>query len=132
MASRCTIALVDPPVAASATMALWNEAIVNTALGRRPASTISTASRPALWECSSRPLSGAGVPAMPGIVIPSASAMTAIVEAVPIVLQWPLLRIIDFSDSRRSASVISAARTSSHEAPHVGTAAQRSARGSGR
>ena len=45
--------------------------------------------------------------------MPSASAMTAIVEAVPIVLQWPLLRIIDRSDSRRSASVMSAAFTSS-------------------
>jgi len=39
--------------------------------------------------------------------------MTAIVEAVPIVLQWPLLRIIADSLCRRSSSVISLARTSS-------------------
>ena len=42
----------------------------------------------------------AGVPASPGMVVPSASAMQAIVEAVPIVLQWPRLRIIDDSDAQ--------------------------------
>ena len=45
--------------------------------------------------------------------MPSASAMMAIVEAVPIVLQCPLLRIIPDSDLRKSAWVISPARTSS-------------------
>jgi hypothetical protein len=65
-------------------------------------------------SASSSRLSGAGVPATPGIVMPSASATTAIVEAVPMVLQWPLLRIIADSDSRRNASVMSVpARTSS-------------------
>ena len=66
MASRCTTALVDPPMAASATIALRKEPAVSTVLGRRSASTSSTASRPVAWACSSRRLSGAGVPAMPG------------------------------------------------------------------
>ena len=35
MASRWTTALVEPPIAASATIALWNDARVRTALGRR-------------------------------------------------------------------------------------------------
>ena len=35
MASRCTTALVDPPIAASATIALWNEPFVRKVLGRR-------------------------------------------------------------------------------------------------
>ena len=38
------------------------------------------------------------MPAMPGNVMPSASASSPIVEAVPIVLQCPRLRIIDDSD----------------------------------
>ncbi len=78
-----------------------------------PASTISTASRPVAWAASSSRLSAAGVPASPGIVVPSASAMIAIVEAVPIVLQWPRLRIIDDSDCTKSASDRFPARTSS-------------------
>ena len=42
---------------------------------------------------------------MPGSVMPSASAMTAIVEAVPMVLQWPALRAPQTSASVRSAAV---------------------------
>ena len=82
-------------------------------LGRRPSATISTASRPVSWAPSSSRLSGAGVPAIPGIVVPSASATQAIVEAVPIVLQWPLLRIIEDSDVRNASSDSVPARTSS-------------------
>ena len=102
-----------PPTAASATIALRKEPRVKTSLGRRSAATISTASRPAAWEPSSRRLSGAGVPAVPGIVAPSASATIAMVDAVPIVLQCPLLRIIDDSDVRNFASESVPARTSS-------------------
>ncbi len=104
---------MEPPTAASATIALRNEPRLKTSLGRRSAATISTASRPASWEPSSRRLSGAGVPAIPGIVAPSASATIAIVEAVPIVLQCPRLRIIDDSDFMKSSSESVPARTSS-------------------
>ncbi len=68
---------------------------------------------PAAWAASSRRLSAAGVPARPGSVVPSDSAITAIVEAVPIVLQWPRLRIIEDSDCRKSSRDSVPARTSS-------------------
>ena len=62
---------------------------------------------------SSSRLSGAGVPATPGMTVPSASASRPIVDAVPMVLQWPLLRIVDDSDLRKSACDSVPARTSS-------------------
>ena len=49
----------------------------------------------------------------PGRVSPSASVTQAIVEAVPIVMQWPFERDIAFSISSNSASVIRPARSSS-------------------
>ena len=45
--------------------------------------------------------------------MPSASATSAMVDAVPIVLQWPALRIIADSDRRNCASLSVPARTSS-------------------
>ena len=45
--------------------------------------------------------------------MPSASAMQAMVEAVPMVLQWPRLRIIDDSDAMKAASGSWPARTCS-------------------
>ena len=45
--------------------------------------------------------------------MPSASAKLPIVDAVPIVLQWPLLRIIDFSELLKSSCDIVPARTAS-------------------
>ncbi len=74
-------------MAASATMALRNEPRVRIVLGRRSAVTMSTTSRPASWARSRSRLSAAGVPAIPGIVMPSASTTQAIVDAVPMVLQ---------------------------------------------
>ena len=50
---------------------------------------------------------------MPGIVVPSASAMQAMVDAVPIVLQCPRLRIIDDSDAMNVAVRQLPARTCS-------------------
>jgi hypothetical protein len=81
--------------------------------GVRRAATISTASLPVSCAPSSRRLSAAGVPARPGNTIPSASASNPIVEAVPIVLQWPRLRIIEDSDLMNSDSESVPARTSS-------------------
>ena len=46
-------------------------------------------------------------------MVPSASAIRAIVEAVPIVLQWPWLRIMEDSDLRNCSFESSPARTSS-------------------
>ena len=104
---------VEPPTAATATMALRNDAFVMMSLGLRSAATRSTMSRPVSCESDSSRASAAGVPANPGMVIPSASATTAIVDAVPMVLQWPLLRIIDCSDCRNCPFVIVPARASS-------------------
>ena len=99
MASRWTTAFVEPPIAASATIALRNEPrrqdVARASAGRdhldrQPA---GARGRPRAAGCPAP-----GVPAMPGIVMPSASATQAIVDAVPIVLQCPRLRIIDDSD----------------------------------
>ena len=100
-------------MAASATIALANEAFVRRVEGRRSAATISTASRPVPCAASSSRLSAAGVPATPGTTIPSASATSAIVEAVPIVLQCPRDRIIAFSERVKSSADRVPARTSS-------------------
>ena len=79
----------------------------------RCAATISTASRPVACALSSSRLSAAGVPARPGSTMPSASASKPIVEAVPIVLQWPRLRIIDDSELMNCSSDSLPPRTSS-------------------
>ena len=54
---------------------------------------------------------GAEIAALPESAMPSASAMEAMVEAVPIVLQVPVERLIEASASRNSACVISPAFT---------------------
>ena len=87
IASRCTTAFVDPPIAARARIAFSKEALVITSLGLRSLVTISTIRRPVLWAACNNRLSAAGVPATPGSVIPSASAIIPMVDAVPIVLQ---------------------------------------------
>ena len=61
----------------------------------------------------SRRASTAGQAALPGRVIPSASTILAIVEAVPIVMQWPGERDIACSAALNSVIVISPARTAS-------------------
>ena len=66
-----------------------------------------------LCAWASSRLSGAGRPAVPGSVVPSTSASRPMVEAVPIVLQCPRLRIIDDSDWRKSCCDSLPARTSS-------------------
>ena len=124
MASRCTTALVDPPSAARATIALRNDAAVSTWLGRRSACTISTASFPVPWAWASSRLSGAGSPAVPGRVVPSTSASSPMVEAVPITLQCPRLRIIDDSAAMKSAWDSSGPYVLA-QPPHVGAAAER-------
>ena len=56
-------------------------------LGFRPTRIISTIRRPVSCDIDSSRASGAGVPAKPGMVMPNASATTAMVDAVPMVLQ---------------------------------------------
>ena len=102
-------------------MALRNDPAVSTALGRRPAATSSTASRPLWWARSSSRLSGPGCRPRRGMVMPSASARQAMVEAVPM-KRRPRLRIMADSDSWK----VSAAGLGPDllpEPPHVGAAA---------
>ena len=75
--------------------------------------TISTIRRPDIRASRARRASTAGQAALPGKVIPSASTIDAMVEAVPIVMQWPGERDIALSASANSAPVISPARTAS-------------------
>jgi len=51
--------------------------------------------------------SAAGIAALVGMPMPSASTIEAIVEAVPMVLQWPAERDMHASASTMSAAVIS-------------------------
>ena len=113
IARRWTTAFVEPPIAARATIALWNDPLVRKADGLRSAFTRSTASRPVRCAACSSRLSGAGVPATPGTTVPSASATSAIVEAVPMVLQCPRLRIIADSERVNCSRLSVPARTSS-------------------
>ncbi|CAB4789100.1 unannotated protein [freshwater metagenome] len=68
-------------------IALIKDAFVITSLGLRSALTMSTMSRPVSCEAANNLESGAGMPVIPGAVIPRASAIKLIVDAVPIVLQ---------------------------------------------
>ena len=75
--------------------------------------TSSTIWRPAASATCARRESTAGIAAAPGSVSPSASVMHAIVDAVPIVMQWPFERDIEFSISVKSPSLIRPLRSSS-------------------
>ena len=115
MATRWMIALVLPPIAMSARIALSNAAAVRISDGLGPpARAISTARRPDSSASASRRESGAGMAAFPGKVMPSASTIEAIVDAVPITMQWPAERDMQLSASHSSSSLIRPARFSAH------------------
>jgi len=106
-------ALVEPPIAMSARIALSKACAVRICEGLGPpASAISTARRPAISAIASRRESDAGIAALPGRVMPSASTTDAIVDAVPITMQWPLERDMHDSASQSSSSVSRPARRS--------------------
>src|SRR3989442_10393305 len=75
--------------------------------------TSSTMRRPAMRARRYLRASTAGIAALPGMPTPSASIIDAIVDAVPIVMQWPCERCMQDSASWNSSSVILPARTSS-------------------
>ena len=117
-------------MAASATIALRNEPPVSTGLGPPLRRDHLHGQPPGLVGA----LAAGGCPApasrpCPGSVMPSASASSPIVEAVPIVLQWPRLRIIDDSERRNSCLGQRARADLLAEPPHVRAAAQRLRRG---
>ncbi len=95
-------------------MALSNASFVNISLGFGPCDmAISTARRPVASAAWARRASTAGIDAVPGKHMPSASTSDVMVEAVPISLQCPAEGLAADSSSSKSASVIFPARSSS-------------------
>ena len=115
IAVRWITALVEPPSAIINRIAFSNARWVRTSLGRMPRRTVSTICRPTASAIRSRRASGAGMAAEPDKAIPSASAMAAIVEAVPITVQWPSERLMPSSSSRIASSSIVPARYSAQK-----------------
>src|SRR5204862_6483349 len=98
IATRWMTALVEPPIAMSARIALSNAFAVRISDGfGPPANAISTARRPDSSASAILRESEAGIAALPERVMPSASASEAIVDAVPITVQRPHAR--DMRDS---------------------------------
>ena len=83
------MALVEPPIASSTRTAFSIASAVMIRLGRRSVPIISTARRPLASAARSRSACTAGIAAVPGSVMPSASAIEAMVLAVPITAQLP-------------------------------------------
>ncbi|SAL07960.1 hypothetical protein AWB81_08454 [Caballeronia arationis] len=112
-AIRCTTALVEPPIAAFVRIAFskaWRVRILSIVRSSR---TMSTMRRPARCASTCRRASTARIAALCGKLMPSDSTIEAIVEAVPIVMQWPRERFMHDSASVNSSCVIVPARTSS-------------------
>ncbi len=89
IAIRWMIALVDPHSAMSVTTPLRKASAVRIIDGRTSSHTRSTARRPAATAIRACAECTAGIVAAPVNVIPSASVIDAIVEAVPIVMHVP-------------------------------------------
>ncbi len=112
-ASRCTAKLVEPPIAELTTTAFSSARLVTTSDSRTFSRTSSTARMPDRWARARRRESTAGSAAMPGRVSPSDSAQQAMVEAVPMVLQWPAERDMHASVARNSSADMAPVRRAS-------------------
>src|ERR1043166_3301329 len=107
------IAFVDPPIAMSAVIAFSKDCADRMSLGFKSSQTISTMRRPHEVALREWLASTAGIDDAPGRVMPSTSAIEVIVDAVPIVMQWPGERAMPSSISDHSQSLILPARFSS-------------------
>ena len=112
-ARRCTTALVEPPSAALARIALAKAAGVRNCDSGRPSRTSSTMRLPATCASACRFASTAGIDAFCGRATPSASHKAAMVEAVPMVWQVPGERLMPRSAARNSSWLIWPADSSS-------------------
>jgi len=112
-AIRCTTAFVDPPIAAFVRIAFSKASRVRILSIVTSSRTISTMRRPARCASTCRRASTAGIAALCGRPMPSDSTIDAIVDAVPIVMQWPRERFMHDSASMNSCWLIVPARTSS-------------------
>ena len=106
------MAFVEPPTACKVRMAFSKAIGVMMSDGRSPSSTSRTICRPAASESCWRRESTAGMAALPGSAMPSASQIAAMVEAVPITMQCPGLRTMQLCSSAQSSSVMRSARSS--------------------
>ena len=107
MATRWMTALVEPPKARTTRTAFSKDSRESGGSGR------STIRRPAATAMRGWSESAAGIEAAPGMVRPRASTAEVIVEAVPIVMQWPGDDAMRSSTDSQSSSVIRPARSSS-------------------
>ena len=87
-------------MAALTMMAFSRAARVRISEGLRFARAMATMRLPLTWQSRRLRESGAGMAAPPGSVKPSASTTQAMLDAVPMVMQWPSLRDMQVSDSR--------------------------------
>src|SRR5215469_15446602 len=106
IASRWITAFEEPPIAALLKIAFSMAFRVRILEMRRSSSTIFTIRRPLNWARVLRRASTAGMAALPGRLIPSASTMLAMLDAVPMVMQCPLDRFMQLSASKNSLSGI--------------------------
>src|SRR5690606_11958663 len=93
------IKLVEPPTAALVTIAFSNAFLVKILDMVKSSFTISTIRRPDNCCITFLRESAAGMDEKPGSVKPNASHMVPMVEAVPIVLQCPILLAAQISAS---------------------------------
>src|SRR3569833_3285956 len=107
--------LVEPPMASLVMKALSKASRVNTSDNFKSSLTISTIRIPDMWANTFRLESAAGMAALSGSVKPRASAITAMVDAVPITAQWPRLRDIQASATFISSSLMRPARCASEK-----------------
>ncbi len=89
IAVRWMIALVEPPMASSTRSAFSTDFGVMISLGRIGELANATARAPLASAARRRSACTAGIAALPGSAMPSASAIDAIVDAVPITAQVP-------------------------------------------
>ncbi len=113
IAIRWITALVEPPSAPLARTAFRKFSRRRILEMRRSSLTMATMRRPVSWAITLRRLSAAGIAAQPGRLMPSASAIEFMVDAVPMTLQWPTERDMQASASMKSSRLISPALTSS-------------------
>src|SRR6266853_1001638 len=115
IAIRWMIALVEPPMAMPVRTALSKASRVRTFDGFRSSRTISMMRRPDISASAMRRESAAGIAALPGRVMPSVSAIEAMVDAVPITMQCPAERERQDSISQNSSSLRRPARRSAQK-----------------
>ena len=106
-------AFVPPPSAISSVIALSSEAAVRIRAGVSPSRASATARVPVCSAARVRAASTAGIVAVPGRHMPSASTRAVIVDAVPSSLQCPNDGVAAASSSANASCDIRPARSSS-------------------